>query len=344
MNSDPKVSIVVPVYNVDRYLNECFDSLKNQTYKNLEIIVVDDGSTDGSGIIADAYKNCDDRFLVFHCKNTGISAARNLGLKYATGDYITFVDGDDAITSIHIQSLVDIALHSKADIVLGGKLLWFRDRLERKGSSKVEFKQISLDEAFRSIFSIKPWHNSSVGGGYVTTKFFTKAIAKSTLFSSSKNITEDELYCSQVFLKAKKIVASNCSEYLYRRRSSSLSSANFFGCKLLHTRLRIKDAVTPLQIIPEKTLDVAICLALFNPLSYWNRVKDCPLEEKKFVQKVNQQYLPTAKKLTRTNELSFKVFISMWLLKKSSFILHLAVKTYKLLHLFQRDRYPLMWP
>lgn len=344
MNSNLKVSVIVPVYNVVGYLNECLDSLKNQTYKKLEIIVVDDGSTDGSGVIADAYKNCDDRFLVIHCKNAGVSAARNLGLKHATGDYVTFVDGDDAITLIHIQSLVDIALHSKADIVLGGKLLWFRDRLEQKNYSKAESKQISLEEAFRLIFSIKPWCNLSASGGYVTTKFFTKAIAKSTFFNSSKNITEDELYCSQVFPKAKKIVVSNCSEYLYRKRSSSLSNTSFFGCKLLRTRLRIKDALTSLQVIPKKTLDVAICLALFNSLSCWNRVEDCPLEEKKFVQKINRQYLPIAKKLTKASELPLKIFISMWLQEKSSFIFHLLIKAYKFFRLFQRGKNPSQWP
>ena len=91
------ISVIVPVYNVESYLEKCIDSIIHQTYKNLEIILVDDGSTDNSGKICDVYKEKDSRIKVIHKQNRGLSSARNCGLEIAKGEYIGFVDGDDYI-------------------------------------------------------------------------------------------------------------------------------------------------------------------------------------------------------------------------------------------------------
>lgn len=95
--SCPLISIIIPVYNVERYLNKCLDSIINQTYKNLEIVLVDDGSTDRSGLICDDYAAKDNRVIVLHKENSGVSEARNIGLKHSTGEFIGFVDGDDYV-------------------------------------------------------------------------------------------------------------------------------------------------------------------------------------------------------------------------------------------------------
>lgn len=97
MEQMPKISIIVPVYNVEPYLRQCLDSLINQTYQNIEIICVDDGSTDSSGKILDQYAQTDSRLQSIHTKNSGVASARNTGLSIASGKYITFVDGDDWI-------------------------------------------------------------------------------------------------------------------------------------------------------------------------------------------------------------------------------------------------------
>ena len=91
------VSVIIPVYNVSRYLPQCFDSVTSQTYRNLEIIVIDDGSTDDSGIICDQYAEKDDRIHVIHTDNRGLASARNLGLENVSGEYISFIDSDDWI-------------------------------------------------------------------------------------------------------------------------------------------------------------------------------------------------------------------------------------------------------
>ena len=103
----PLISVIVPVYNVEEYLPKCLESIINQTYKNLEIILVDDGSTDNSGIICEDYAEKDKRIKVVHQTNLGISAARNAGLDLCSGDYITFVDSDDYIECDEIEVLVD---------------------------------------------------------------------------------------------------------------------------------------------------------------------------------------------------------------------------------------------
>lgn len=106
--ADEKVSVIVPVYNVEKYLRRCLDSIINQTYRNLEIILVDDGSPDNSGIICDEYAAKDDRITVIHQENSGVSSARNTALCRATGEYIVFVDSDDSILPDYVKNLMSV--------------------------------------------------------------------------------------------------------------------------------------------------------------------------------------------------------------------------------------------
>lgn len=116
---DVKVSVVVPVYNIEKYLRRCINSIVSQTYKNLEIILIDDGSKDGSGIICDEYVKKDFRVKVFHIKNSGSAEARNVGLNNAIGKYIMFVDSDDFLEITGIERLVNLAERYKLDILCG---------------------------------------------------------------------------------------------------------------------------------------------------------------------------------------------------------------------------------
>lgn len=117
---EPKISIIIPVYQVGRYLNRCLDSVINQTYKNLEIILVDDGSTDESPSICDEYSSKDERILVIHQHNQGVSIARNSGLDIASGEYIGFVDGDDWIELNMFEDLYTALAEDNADMSITG--------------------------------------------------------------------------------------------------------------------------------------------------------------------------------------------------------------------------------
>lgn len=116
MVSDPLVSIIVPVYNVERYLDECVSSLLSQTYGNIEVILVDDGSTDGSGALCDRMSCKDSRVRVLHKENGGLSDARNYGLREASGEWISFVDSDDYVSPIFIEALLRAAFDCGCDI------------------------------------------------------------------------------------------------------------------------------------------------------------------------------------------------------------------------------------
>ncbi|MGM9600387.1 MAG: glycosyltransferase family 2 protein [Faecousia sp.] len=120
MSTSPLISVIIPVYNVEKYLQRCLDSVIEQTYKNLEVILIDDGSTDHSGEICDDYAAKDVRIHVIHQENQGVSAARNKGLDNVKGEYITFVDSDDYIVNDMIAELLRLSEEEHADIVIGG--------------------------------------------------------------------------------------------------------------------------------------------------------------------------------------------------------------------------------
>ena len=113
-----KISIVVPVYNVENYIEECINSIINQTYKNLEIILVDDGSTDSSGKICDKFAKNDDRIKVIHKKNEGLGKTRNVRILESTGDYLFFVDSDDFIDLNTIEKLYNRSNNGTMDLVI----------------------------------------------------------------------------------------------------------------------------------------------------------------------------------------------------------------------------------
>ena len=113
------ISIIIPVYNQEKYLTSCLESVEKQTYGNFEVIVVNDGSTDRSGYICDNFAVQDSRIHVIHQKNAGIGVARNVGMKCSTGEYITFIDSDDYIHSDALKNLYNEAVKNGADTVLG---------------------------------------------------------------------------------------------------------------------------------------------------------------------------------------------------------------------------------
>lgn len=118
IESKLKVSVIVPIYNVEKYLKKCIKSIIGQTYENIEIILVEDGSPDNSSEICDEFAKMDKRIKVIHKKNEGVSAARNSGLDVATGDYVCFVDGDDYVMPDYVEYMLKLAIDNKTDISL----------------------------------------------------------------------------------------------------------------------------------------------------------------------------------------------------------------------------------
>ncbi|MBR4351284.1 MAG: glycosyltransferase family 2 protein [Bacilli bacterium] len=209
---DELVSIIVPMYNSEKYLDECISSILSQDYKNIELILVDDGSTDGTLKKAKEYENKDGRVKVIHQKNSGVSTARNNGIKKSKGTYITFVDSDDFIASNFISYYVSLIKKYKSDIVLSRMPIKYRstDVVEEPIiSEKIDIisgKECALEMLYYKIF-IASWN-----------KLFRKSLLanNSLLFEEKLSFGEGFNFSIDAFLKSKKVCITSLKKYYYR--------------------------------------------------------------------------------------------------------------------------------
>lgn len=208
------ISIIVPVYNVEEYLEKCIDSILNQTYKNLEIILIDDGSSDNSANICDQYEKKDSRVKVIHKKNSGMSDARNTGMKIANGEYIGFVDSDDYIKQDMIENLYNLLKKNKADISICAYELLDKNK---KPSAKLNGKIYS----FNNIDAIQELLKSKLITSHCWNKLYKKQLWETIQFPIGRKF-EDMAVMHLVFEKAKKIVYKNEIGYYYIKRSNSI--------------------------------------------------------------------------------------------------------------------------
>ena len=181
----PKVSVIIPVYNVEAYLRQCLDSVVNQTLKDIEIICVDDGSTDGSAAILKEYATKDERIKILTQSNSGAGAARNAGIARATGEWITFSDADDWIEPDAIEKMVAAAQREDADCVCCGML-----RDWRNGTS-----------VFRPFDEMGPSDTYNA----VVNKLFKRNLLENLMMDESVSLGEDLMVSAQAMAKAKKI-------------------------------------------------------------------------------------------------------------------------------------------
>ncbi len=207
------ISIIIPVYNVEKYLKECVDSVRKQTYKNLEIILIDDGSKDNSEKLCDELAKEDNRIKVIHKENGGLSDARNVGIENATGEYIQFIDSDDFVEKDMIEILHNDICQEKADVSMCSLYLYKDGEKTTDASYKREIfnkeqvlKEILLDERVRS---------------YAWNKMFKKSLFESIRFPKGK-VFEDIYTMSTIFQKANKIVFNDIPLYYYRQREGSI--------------------------------------------------------------------------------------------------------------------------
>ena len=215
MNKEPKISVIVPVYKVEPYLRKCLDSIVGQTYQNLQIILVDDGSPDNCGLICDEYAAKDSRIQVIHQDNGGVSAARNAGLKLAAGDYIGWVDSDDWIELDMYEYLLDNALKYGADIVQCG-LFW-----EEDNCSKQVFVQDKPRLVYGGIdkFLFADWRRFS---NQIYNKLYKSDILKGVSFSEQYPVGEDLHFNLQILERAVNIMFVEEAKYHYVQRKTSL--------------------------------------------------------------------------------------------------------------------------
>ena len=208
------ISVIVPVYNVEGYLPQCVDSILSQDYGDLEIILIDDGSTDGSGEICDRYAALDNRVRVIHQKNGGAAAAKNAGLRLAAGEYLAFVDSDDYLEPGAYGFLMKTLLETGADAVQGSFREIYRNRAEEQRISEETLEGFDYLLRFPKDFSCALLWN----------KLYRRALFDGVFFEEGHKI-DDEYFTYQGFLQPRKVVRADRIVYNYRKRASSVMSS-----------------------------------------------------------------------------------------------------------------------
>lgn len=211
--NDSLVSIIVPIYNAEKYLDSCIQSVLRQTYTNWELILIDDGSTDKSGRIAEEYGFADERITVFHQKNLGVSLARNQGIDEATGNYVVFLDADNELIEDCLAKTVNIAEETNADVVAGRSCEnqeLFQDRIIWTGAEALEN---SLKD---HLFTYS-----------ACAKLIRREFIGKTRFTPDIRINEDSYFVFQLLCKQNVFVLTNDVIYFYRANSESSSRTVF---------------------------------------------------------------------------------------------------------------------
>ena len=236
-----KVSIIIPIYNVEKYLRRCLDSVQSQTFQDWQAILVDDGSPDKSGEIADEYAARDKRFVVIHKKNAGVSAARNDGLKLAGGKYVLFVDSDDVIQHQSLEMACGVAEKNNADIVS------FRhDKTLYKSVANGENVDACLAKFNSRYYELKKLHYKKTGNlirfateknhgfgafkirhCYPVVHLYKRQLLKNIKFNTDIKISEDFPFWTSVLLKNPRAVILTAPWYFYvPNNMSALKTAN----------------------------------------------------------------------------------------------------------------------
>lgn len=219
------ISVIVPIYNTEKYLSQCLDSILSSTYQNLEIILIDNNSKDNSLNICYEYLKKDHRISIYQEYKPGVSAARNLGLRKSTGDYILFVDSDDYIESNHIASLYSAFCRTKADIIISG-LKEYDVEMKILYKPKFHFNQDYLLTNEQAISDMVYEHNFK---GFPVAKLYKKSVLENIYFDENEKIGEDFSFNCMVIKNSHKICLISDSSYCYIRRSGTLTKSNDIG-------------------------------------------------------------------------------------------------------------------
>lgn len=218
----PMISIIVPVYKVEKYLKRCVDSILTQTYQNMEVILVDDGSPDNCGVICDKYKEMDNRVVVIHKENGGLSDARNAAIPLAKGDYISFVDSDDWISPYYVEHLYEAVAKCDADMGIS----WFENVFEKKKlqSNPEEllsnYENLTAEECLEKLLYQNGVEVCAWG------KLYKTELIKDLRYPVGK-LYEDIPVTYEVVKRSKKISVIGNIDYYYFQRTNSIQNIAF---------------------------------------------------------------------------------------------------------------------
>lgn len=221
------ISIIIPVYNVEEYLKDCLDSIRAQSYENLEIIVVDDGSTDNSSLICDEFAKIDTRFIVVHKQNGGQADARNIGVLRSTGKYLMFVDSDDVVKNTYVERLYNVLIDKNVDIVCSPykKIYEINELLNDNESISNPIVYSNIEGLEKLLYQNKIFHTGAFG------KIFKKEVWKDVSFPKGM-IYEDLGTTYKILLKSNRVAGIDEHLYGYRIRKGSTMRQAYKPIKL----------------------------------------------------------------------------------------------------------------
>lgn len=266
MSLQPLISVIVPVYNVEKYLANCIDSIMNQTYSNLEIILVNDGSKDNSWEICLAYAEKDDRIHAYTQTNAGPSVARNRGLDVAHGDYIAFVDSDDTIKDTMYETLLYNLEENKVDLSLCGMQKVYSNGNKQLYYEGLESKKMENDEIERVFFN-----NSCITFAPVD-KLYPRTVIGDTRFDESIKMCEDQKFIYDILKRVKSVYYDAEALYIIRMTEGSLSRTKATRYHLAMIDVNdyiIADTESDLMKNHGERYKAEICLSYFVP-NYYN--------------------------------------------------------------------------
>lgn len=258
---DKLVSIIVPVYNIDTYIASCLNSILNQTYKNIEVIIINDGSTDKTSSICKKYALNDSRIILINQDNAGVSMARNRGLSLAKGEYLTFIDGDDYVYETYIEKLIVNAIDNLADIsVLSYLEKWQKKDIQYGGTGNIIV--YNNQEALEDFLTEKNIKQS------ICCKLYKKEIYEAHRFRTDMKVAEDKYYNLETFMASNVICYEDSCEYVYRMRTGSAvkGSFSFKNIDAVNIMEQAKDRVLKTYPTLKKEAEKMYYIECFNVL------------------------------------------------------------------------------
>lgn len=303
-----KLSIIVPVYQVEAHIDECITSILDQTFRDFELILVDDGSLDLCPAICDVYAQKDSRIRVIHQKNQGLSAARNTGLQAARGDYIGFVDSDDFIEASMYEKLLDNLEREKADISVCGRYkVW--------GDKKIQEQKSNVYKVMDSAQALALMNTNVLGYFDVAAwdKIYKRSCFKGIEFPEGK-LCEDWFVMYKLFFNARRIVYDSIPLYNYRQRTGSITHGKKVNTMSLSASLEVLNFVRTQQPQYVREAQFAYVFAGIGVID--NYIEQSSIDRKS-IDAVYKKIKPYLQKTYRYPGLKGKRKVQLFMVKKA---------------------------
>lgn len=312
------VSIIVPVYNTEEYVERCVDSLVNQTYSNIEVLLIDDGSTDFSYEKCSSYADRFDSVHVFQKENGGVSSARNYGLKRATGEYIFFVDSDDYLDIDCIRTLISVQKETNADIVVTNPIDVYEDGREVPNNRLKELKILTKNEAVYSFLNVYYYRPEC------WAKLYRRSIIESVEFDEKMRIAEDSKFFLDAINRSACVAVIPEELYYYAIRSGSVWHSGF--SLNYYEGIRYCEELVKVYADSEELLTAAE-MKLYRFIMRLLLMKDLPHKDYNIIlQKAKKNYRDVQRRLT-IKEKVLNFILHHWWIRNTFFLLRYGGKS-----------------